>query len=174
MTAVRTPKTVKAATALLEQFAMLGWQIDGIEDARNAAIVAANAAADKELEPLLKIRDDLLTKLEPWWFAAEAELTKGKRKSIELGGCMIGSRQGREGLAVAGDEKKAVEALQRRKWALPLLRVSTTLNRQAIFTSLDGVYAKQLKELGFGKAPGQVTFFVERTQQGGTAAGVTA
>ena len=174
MSAIRTPRTLKAATALLERFAEIDGQVAAIEADRNAAIAVANAAADALANPLLTDLEAIHEKLEPWWNDAAAELTKGKRKSIELGGCMIGSRAGRESLQVEGDEKAIVASLEKREWARPLLSVVVKLDRKAILKSIDGVYKKQLSALGLSRKPGAETFFVARTEQGGTLAEAAA
>jgi phage host-nuclease inhibitor protein Gam len=174
MAAPRTPRTVKAATALLERFAELDGQIAGLEADRTAAIAATNASVDALAEPLLAERDQIRDKLAPWWKEAAAELTQGKRKSIELGGCLIGSRSGRDSLAVDGDEKAIVAALQKQDWAGPLLAVVTKLDRKAVLASLEGVYAKPLAKLGLSRKAGEESFYVERTAQAGTLAGARA
>lgn len=171
MNAVRTPKTTKAAAALLKRYAELDQLIANIEAIRNELIASANSTADAAADPLILERAVILEKIEPWWTAAAAELTQGKRKSIELGGCMIGSRAGRESLGIAGKEDDVVKALSTRAWAKPLLKVKTTLDRRAVLMSLTGVYKKQLASLGLSRVEAGETFYVERLEQGGTLAG---
>lgn len=174
MSGIRAPKSVKQATVLLERFAQLEGRIAAAEVARNSELSAVNARADAVTEPLLAERDAIRAKLEPWWASAAQELTAGKRKSIELGGCMIGSRAGRESLAIAGKEDDVVKALEKRSWAKPLLRVTTKLDRKAVLMSLTGMYRKQLAALGLSRDTGAEAFFVERVEQQGTLAGVSA
>lgn len=168
MAAIRTPRSLAAATACAERFAALEAAIGGVEAQRNAAIAEANAEADKLAEPLLSEREEIRARLGAWWPSVAAELTKGKRKSIELGGCLIGSRKASESLTLAGAEDTIVAALQKRKWAEPLLRTTTRLERRAVLGSLDGVYKRQLAELGLGRAGGGEVFFVNRAEQAGT------
>ena len=95
MGAIRKPQSQAAAQRLLELYAELDGRIAGMEEARDAAIAKANAVVDKDMAPLIAERDKIAEKLEPWWDEAADELTKGKRKSIELGGCEIGTRLSR-------------------------------------------------------------------------------
>lgn len=174
MAPIRTPRTVAAATALAERFAALEATIGGIEAQRNTAIAEANGEADKLAEPMLTEREAIREKLAAWWPGAAQALTLGKRKSIELGGCMIGSRSRRASLAIAGDEKVIIATLQKRKWAEPLLRTTVSIDKAAVFKSIDGVYKKQLAEMGFSKhEPGDL-FVLERAEQAGTLAGAEA
>jgi len=166
MTSHRKPRTIAAATTLLERYAELQGDIDLVEAARSEAIASANADADKAGEPLLAERDRLYELLAQWWPGVAEQLTEGKRKSIELGGCLIGSRQGRDSLAITGDEKVIVSALQREEWAEPLLNVKVSLDKVAVLKSIDGVYAKPLAKLGLARKQGEVTVFVERAEQG--------
>ena len=166
----RTPRSMEAARKMLERYAALEDQIAWTEGLRNSAIAAANAASDREAEPLIAERDEIRTKLEPWWSENATEVTGGKRKSAELGGCLIGTVAGRDSLDVAGDEAQVVTALGKRDWAKPLLRVKTSLDRSAILKSIDGVYKKQLAALGLKRKCGEVTFFIKRAEQGGTQA----
>jgi len=163
----RKPRSTAAATALLERFAVLQGDIELIEAERGQAIAEANAEADKVAAPLLTERDRLYELLAAWWPGVAEQLTEGKRKSIELGGCLIGSRQGKDSLAVAGDEEKIVSALQRKDWAEDLLKTKVSLDKVAVLKSLDGVYAKPLAKLGLSRKAGEETVFVERAEQKG-------
>ncbi len=169
---IRTPKTEQAATLLLQRFAQLLASIDLHENARNDAIAAANAEADTSLAPLIKECDEIRSKLEPWWKQAAAALTGGKRKSVQLGGCMIGTRTGRASLAIDGDEEAIVAKLEKRTWAAGLLRITTKLDKTAILKAVPGEHGKKLKALGLTKSDGAETFYVERAEQDGTVAAV--
>ena len=166
---IAAPRSVADATALCERFARLDGKIAEIDAARNDAIAAANTTADKAGEPLIAERDAIAAKLERWWKRMAGKLTEGKRKSIELGGCMIGSRSGRDSLDIAGDEDAIVKALGKRPWAkASLLKVKTSLDKVAILKSVDGVYKKHLAALGLTRKPGEETFVLERVEQEGT------
>jgi hypothetical protein len=174
MTPIRAPRSLAAATVLAERFAAIEGAIGTIDAMRAELIARANADADKAVESLITERDALRDKLGAWWPTAAAALTKGKRKSIELGGCIIGSRSQRVSLNIAGDEAQIVAVLEKRKWAEPLLRKTTAIDRAAVLKSIDGVYAKQLAAMGFSKKEPGDLFVLERAEQGGTLAGAGA
>lgn len=168
MTPVRQPRSIEAATALCEQFALLDGQIAAIEEQRQADIAAANANADRAANDLIAQRDTIAAKLAPWWASAEAQLTAGKRKSLELGGCIVGTRESRPSLQLAGEEQDVVAALGALRWAKPFLRIKSTLDRAHTLKSLDGKHAGLFAELGVTRREGEAEFFVKRAEQGGT------
>jgi phage host-nuclease inhibitor protein Gam len=171
MTTVRTPRTVEAATALLEQFSQLEAEIAAIEANRAACIADVNTRCDTAGNELLARREALLQALEPWWAKKAAELTQGKRKSIELGGCIIGTKAGRASLAIDGDGDEIAQKLAKRKWADGLVRTKVSLDKAAILKVINGAYKRQLSALGLSRKEGEETFFVERAEQAGTLAG---
>lgn len=162
------PRTVEAATRLLEQFAELEGDLAEIEANRAACIADVNARCDTAANALIERREGLRSVLEPWWAKNAAALTEGKRKSIELGGCMIGTRAGRPCLGLVGKEDAAVERLKKLDWGQLLLRVKHTLDRAAVLKELAGEHGRTLKRIGFGIVPAAETFFVERVEQEGT------
>lgn len=165
---IRQPRSLGAATELCERFALLDGQIAAIEERRQADIAAINADADRAAADLIAQRDAIAAKLEPWWDGAAAELTKGKRKSIELGGCQIGTRELRPTLQIAGDEKDVVAALSALRWAKPFLAVKVSLDRAHTLKSIDGKYAATFAELGVTRREAVPVFYVKRAEQGGT------
>ena len=92
------PRTTEAATAMLERHAAIEDQVATINATRDAAIAAANKTADADLLPLLSEITLIQEKLAPWWTKAKDKILSGKRKSIELGGCEIGSRKAKDKL----------------------------------------------------------------------------
>ncbi len=172
MTAIRQPRSIKAATALCERYAVLADEIGAIEAKRNAMIADANARADRAVADLVTECDDIAMKLKPWWSEHGGELTAkvgdGTRKSIELGGCMIGSRAGRSSLAVVGKEADVVDVLAGLRWAKPFLRVKTTLNRPALMAAAGGNRKVALAEIGITRTTGDEQFYIERAEQAGT------
>ena len=173
-TVIAEPLTLEQATALLERHAVLEGQLAHIEGVRSTLISKTNAASDASAKPVLDEIAEIYAKLQPWWAVAAPELTKGKRKSIELGGCLIGTREGKDKLGTAEDLEPVIKSLQRREWAKPLLITTVSIDRAAILKSVDGVYKRQLAELGFSRIDGGTTFYVKRTEQGGTRAGTAA
>ena len=168
--AVAVPTTVDEATLLLEEFATLEGQLAKGEEYRAHLIATANARCDERANPLIARRGELAAALQTWWAGAAAALTGGKRKSIELGGCMIGSKAGRASLAVVGDEAAIATKLSRRKWAVGLFRVTVAMDKAALLKALAGVHGRKLKALGLGRKDGAETFILERAEQAGTRA----
>ena len=167
-TPIRQPRSVEAATALCERYAELDGQIAAIEEQRQKDIAAINADADRAANDLIEQRDAIATKLEPWWAAAGEKLTESKRKSIELGGCEIGTVKGKDTLAVAGDEKAIVTKLIKLRWAKPFLRPKVSLDKPALLKETLGKRSAELKEVGITRQLGVPAFYVKRAEQGGT------
>ena len=92
----------------------------------------------------------------------------GTRKSIELGGCEIGSRKAKDKLGYTGKHDKPVKALTGLRWAKSMLRVTVSIDANATMKALGGLHGDKLKELGFKKVPGEDEFFVKRAEQKGT------
>jgi len=173
---LRVNASAEQATPVLERLAHLELAIELGETARDESLVAANAAADKILLPLIAERDALVEQLRPWWSRMSSTLLTGTRKSIELGGCIIGTITGRTKLAFGGGtdkaaDKAAVAALQAQRWAKPYLRTTVEVDKTAVKKGLSGKHGDQLKALGFATPAGEEAFFVERVMQEGTAAG---
>lgn len=153
---------------MAERFARNAGSIGLIEAARNAEIARANKIADDELAPLIAERDAIAGKLEDWWAEAGAELTHGKRKSIALGGCMIGTRVARQTLQIAGDEAAVVDMLGALRWGKAFLRHRITLDRATLLKALDGKHAVAIADMGVSASGGEPVFFVSAVEQGGT------
>ncbi len=168
MTAIRKSQSLKAAEELCTRYSENGGLIEQVEAERNAAIAAANSKADAELAPLIEEQDKIAAKLEPWWDEQAPKLTEGKRKSIELGGCIIGTRSGRASLSVAGKPAEVIDQLKSFRWAKPLLRVTTSLDRIAALKALDGPHGDELRKLGLSLEPARETFVLDRAEQRGT------
>ncbi|MFZ3485296.1 host-nuclease inhibitor Gam family protein [Sphingomonas sp. 3-13AW] len=166
--AIKTPRTVAKATELLDRFASLSTALEKTNGDRNAEIAKINAAADVLAAPIVAELAKIEAAIAAWWKTAEAEITKGKRKSAELGGCMLGTRTGRTTLAIAGEVEAVLTKLQAARWAKPYVRTTHAIDKAAALKALDGPHAKQLSELGFSKQDGQPVFFLERVAQAGT------
>lgn len=170
MTAIRTPQSLEGAEKLCSRFAENAGSIALTETARDADISKINAKADAEIAPLIAEQGKIAEKLSSWWDRAGPELTQGKRKSIELGGCIIGTKAGRASLEVKGDTKELVETLTGERWGKPLLRVTTSLDKRAIGKALDGKHGDRLREMGFDLLPGEPSFEIKPVEQFGTLA----
>lgn len=162
-----TPASIEAATILAERYAARAGELNLVEETRAKAIASANAAADRFAVPLAAELQAIQAALEPWWKTAGGELG-GSRKSIELGGCMVGTTSGRPSLRLRGDEKKALTKLKALRWAKPLIRIAESIDKVAVRKALSGKRAAELKAMGFSIKPGAETFYVARVEQEGT------
>ena len=120
--AIRAPRSLTEAQRLCEQYAQLDGEIAAIEEARDVAIAAANAEVDKDLIPLVARRAAIVEKLSPWWAVNAVTLTQGKRKSAELGGCVLKTQAGRasvqlrrEADAIIADLRKTLDKMEVRE-----------------------------------------------------------
>jgi hypothetical protein len=168
---IREPRSIEQAAALLEQWAKLDGQIAAIEADRTAGIADVNARSDRASADLVKRRDTAAEKLASWWGKTGAKLTEGKRKSIELGGCEIGSVKARPTLTISGEEKDLVALLSALRWAKPFLRIKTSLDRVALLKGLDGRHSVALAELGVARTEDEERFTLKRVEQSGTLGG---
>jgi hypothetical protein len=161
---VRAPRTVQAATELLERYANLTGDLAQIAADRADRIAEISAGADKAAEPKLGELAELGAALEAWWLDGGSDVAGGK-KSAELGGCVIGLRMSRAKLAhgFASDDK-ATEALRGTRWARHTTKTRYSLDRTATLKLLElgGKGASDVAALGFSIAPGADCFFVER------------
>lgn len=164
----RQPRTLEQATAMLERFAVLDSDRAGIEAERNEQIARINAAADEQLVPIVEEMVAISEKLQPWWARAAAELLPAKRKSMELGGCIIGSRTGKTVLAIAGAEDALITALTKLRWGKVFAPAKPKLDKTALLKATDGPRAEDLKKLGVTAKPGEESFVLSRAEQTGT------
>lgn len=164
--ALRAPKSTEEATELLAQLASVTRTIAAHDAQRDEAKQQIDAAADACIVPLAAERDDLFKRLQPWYEGNLDQLTAGKRKSIELGGCTIGHRTTPPKLVFEhGKDADGVEALQHFGRTRGLLKTpAPTLVKPAILAELASGPADEdeipLELLGF--APKQSEeFFIE-------------
>lgn len=169
MIKLRVTASTADATVLLERFAQLDVEAQLVEASRADGIAAANAAADQVLLPIVAEQNEIRAQLEPWWKRNGAEL-RGKRKSIELGGCVIGTKAGTASLKFAlGDDKLAVSTLQAAgAWAKKLIRLTPGLDKAAIGEALKGKRGDDLRTLGFSVPEAVETFVLKPAKQDGT------
>lgn len=163
---IRTPRTTAAATELLERHAAREAELALVEGNRGQALAETNAAADALAMPLIEELAAIRAALEPWWKVAAGALCQGKRKSIELGGCAIGTVSGRATLSIAGDEKALLAEMRTLRWAVPYVRVTPSIDRVAALKGIDGRHAAGLRALGFSRKDGDKTFFVRAIAAG--------
>jgi hypothetical protein len=155
-------------TSAEDVLAELDGRIAAMEEARDAAIAKANAVVDEDLAPLVKERAAIEEKLGPYFMANREQLLPPKRKSIELGGCVIGSRASTDRVQVTGDTKQVLSAMLKLPWAKKLLEVTWSINRAKVKAAIEGGRAGELAAIGVALAEGEETFFIRRTRQSGT------
>ncbi len=136
--AQRAPQTVQQATDLLNRFADVSAQIDALEAQRAASLAQVNGAADTCIVPLAAELKDIAKQLKPWWAASIEELTAGKRKSIELGGCTIGYRISPPKVTHDhGKDGDAAQVLLGTEYEQRGVRISYALDKPGILKVLD-------------------------------------
>ena len=148
----RVPRTLDQATALAARYAALDGERAAAEAQRHVQIGQINAAADVVVTPLVEQMEAIAAKLEPWWAKNAASLIKGKRKSVQLGGCMVGSRAARARLAHGYDsDELAIEALMASRYRSATVQVKYSIDRAATLKLINtgGAAAKGLGELKF-------------------------
>lgn len=165
---MRAPRTIAQATDLAARYAEVDGRLAAVEAARKVELGRINAAADAEAAPLIAELEAAGAALSTWWTGGGNALAPKGRKSVQIGGCMVGTRSARSTLTIAGNEQDVVDVLSGLRWAKPMLKVKTTLNRQTLFTGLDGKHKVALAELGIGRTAPTDTFYIERVEQAGT------
>jgi hypothetical protein len=163
------PLTNEAATEQLERYAALAGKVAAIGGRRNVLIARANAAADKMAAPIVAEMAEILATIETWWSAGGKDLLPAKRKSIELGGCMIGSKVGATSLINinAGGFDKQAELMRKLAWAEPFVRVTVSIDKGAVSKAMAGPLAPKLKGRGFRLEDGTDEFFLKAVAQSG-------
>lgn len=169
MEPVHQPRSTEQATTLCERFAQRQAEIGAIQAKRDKDIAAINADADRALTDLIAERDLIGEKLQPWWAKSGHQLLQGKRKSVELGGCVLGTAKAKLKLGVPADLDAAVAKLQAERWGKKFLITTVSADRKAILKGVeDKTRGPVLKALGFAIDGGEDVFFVKRAEQEGT------
>lgn len=166
-----TGKVTAAALRQLERFAELQERIAKADAWRSSYIAGINAKADAEIAPLAKERDAVAARIEDWFGRVGKDLLPKGRKSMELGGCMIGSRTAKARLAHSFEsDEKAAEALRGTRYGNQTTRVKYGIDRVATLKLLEinGKSGQAIAALGFSIAPAVETVFIERVAQAGT------
>lgn len=162
---LRVNGSIEQATPVLERFAQVGFEIEAIETARDKAVSDSNAVADVMLAPLLKEQAELREQIEPWWHRTGVALLPAKRKTMELLGCMIGSKSGRSSLMTPSE---AIKALKTYRWGKDLIRVTEEVDKTAVRAALKGKHGERLSTMGFYVSTPGEEFVLERVAQAGT------
>ena len=169
-------KTTEEAIALLARFAEVDGEIERENALTELTIANLRAARDTLQAPLKAELKALFNQLKPWWAVAHEQLTEGKRKSVELGGCQIGHRTSTPALKLEGlTEAEAIEHLEALGFEAWAIRTKKELDKPALIAALrklgatgedgelnaDGVDAQVLDGLGL-KVSQKEEFFIAR------------
>jgi|GEM_PF-1330946 len=171
MTRPRAPRTIEEAAALAAGHAQIEGRLAAVQAQRGIALARINRVADAAATLLLAQLEVVKAQLEQWWDAQGAALAPKGRKSMELGGCYIGTRTARARLAHGfADDKAAAAALRGTRLGNQTTRVSYSIDRAATLKLLqgEGKAAQTLATAGFRVEPAATIFYVERAEQAGT------
>lgn len=89
---LEVPQTIEEATALLGYYSDALTYAERLRAEADASIAAIQAERDERLKPLEERMKDIFRQLRAWWAVAGPAITEGKRKSVEIAGCVIGER----------------------------------------------------------------------------------
>lgn len=181
--AQRAPQTLEQATALCTRFVERSAAAALIVQARDETIAKANQTADTELVPIAAELKDIEKQLKPFFAAKFDELTGGKRKSIELGGCYLGYRLDKASVAFAHGKDDDMAVTLRAADLIDYVRTKHSPEKSAIMKALEAERdalalrdaapaddeapapsISPLHDLGFSIKQGE-SFFLERVGQ---------
>lgn len=89
---IEAPQTIEEATRLIAEYLEFGAEVDRTRAGADDAIRQIEAIRDERCAPVEARMKDVFMQLRTWWAVARADLTDGKRKSIELAGAVLGDR----------------------------------------------------------------------------------
>lgn len=169
--AQRAPQTKDQALELAARFAALSALRAEAEAQRAAEKAAIDAAADAVIVPIDAERADIQKRLKPWFEGNFDGLTGGKRKSIELGGCLLGYRINPPKVYFAGGtDKDAVQALLADPTGRALVRAVLSPDKPEILKVLEAEQAAiaAAREAGSADVPeapiGALGFSIRQTE----------
>lgn len=147
-------QSLPEAVAILGRYAQLQTSIDARRADAEVKIAEIRAAVDAAIAPDETLLKSLFNQVKPWWAVNADDVTGGKRKSVELGGCLVGHRTTTPRLTLAEvTEQEAIESLK--EWALEdFLRIKEEFDKPAILKELDADSddGRKLAGLGFRKS----------------------
>jgi phage host-nuclease inhibitor protein Gam len=121
--------------ARVGRFGALSAEIETHIARANEQIAAIKASLAAATEPMAAEMKAIHAAAKPWWAANGEQLTDGKKKSVELAGCLIGERLSKPALAHPKPEDVAIELIKGHQWP-GLLRVKEELDKPAIMKAL--------------------------------------
>lgn len=154
-----TEEAVDLAAAYLDALA----QVEQLKLDADAAIDQIRAARDGAVKPVEEIAKEMFLNLRSWWAVEKAELTGGKRKSIELAGAEIGERMTPPRLTHPA--LKAEDMIERllNEYCGDYLRTKNSLDKPALIAAIRAGKDDRLTEMGFGVAQRE-EFFIDRVE----------
>lgn len=169
---IEAPQTIEEATRLIADYLQCGAEVDRIKAEADAAIRAIEASRDEVVAPTDARMKDLLLQLRTWWAVARADLTGGKKKSIELAGAIIGDRIGNptlklpKGMKVEDAVNFVVSLAESWTGAKRFLRTRVEIDKPALIGELRNATAvgpliERIREEGFRVVQAE-DFFIDR------------
>lgn len=142
-------QSTEEAIELLTHYAHADWNVEQLKADCERRIAEIRAEYDGLAQPAKERIKRIFNQLKPWWAVAHQELTEGKRKSIELGGCQIGHRTSTPALKLAGlTEAEAIEHLEILGFDGWAIRTKKELDKPALIAALRKLVAgKQPEEM---------------------------
>jgi phage host-nuclease inhibitor protein Gam len=157
----QAPQTIEEATDQLGRYSALITEAESLRADADAAIARIEAARDAALAPIEEEVKTLFLRLRTWWAVAGDMLTEGKRRSVDLAGCVLGIRLTPPSLKMPGKAPEAAVTLVNSGWA-ELCRHKVEPDKPAILKMLGHDAAgPQLAALGFS-AVQKEEFFIDR------------
>lgn len=167
--AIAVPQTMEEAIDRLARFSRLEGELEELKLAADAGKAEIDAERDSRATPIVAELKQIVSEMKPFWEARRQEITGGKRKSVVLGGCEIGTRTGNPTLTfVKGREDDLLQELETLgfDWAIrqkpefdkPAIIKALSPNPESPFEVAD---AAALTGLGFGVRQTE-TFFIAR------------
>ncbi len=133
------PQTRDEADTLLGEIGALSREIERIDADLNDKVALAKEAAKAQVTPLADSIKAKFAALTSWGEANKSELLDGKRRSITMTHGTVGWRWGNPAVKVGkGQEDAVVKTLARLELG-SLLRVETSLDREAILKNPDAI-----------------------------------
>lgn len=157
------PQTIEQAVGQLAEYRDLIDKVEELKADAASSVAAILAARDEFMAPVKARADMLFRQLRVWWGVAAPELTDGKRKSVELAGCLIGERTTSPSFRHPGVEADALVEQLAELGLSELLSISTKIDKQACIRAIraNDELGQLLLWLG-GRSHQSEEFFIDR------------
>lgn len=136
--AQEAPSTIDEAVKLLGYYSSILTQTEELRAQADVSIAAIEAQRDTLIAPFDAEAKDVFMRLRAWWAVAGDNMTEGKRKSIELAGCVVGIRTSTPALKLPKGAKgeDLAELLRDDEVGAPYASAKWSLNKPAIIKAL--------------------------------------